>query len=199
MASKDQVMVGQRFANKVGVPLGVDGKNGFLSKRFFRMFQDSFQFGDYGMFPLVVDGDPGLKTLAAMRLSERNGCAASKHFVYAEFRTKGSLVVSRQNEVLLVVRDQVAALEALRVTIGQPLHLLSPFRDPTHNTLVGGAKNSQHLYGRAADIDRPRTARPVSEAEARAAGFRGVGMISRSNPDVVHVDVRGFDARWFYS
>lgn len=55
---------------------------------------------------------------------------------------------------------ELHALEALVVNIldpvremwGQPLYVTSGYRCAKLNKLVGGAKNSQHLYGEAADI-----------------------------------------------
>ena len=43
-------------------------------------------------------------------------------------------------------------LEAVRSHFGQPVIVTSGARCPEYNARVGGASNSQHLYGRAADI-----------------------------------------------
>lgn len=43
-------------------------------------------------------------------------------------------------------------LEPVRDLLGVPLHIDSGFRCPTLNAAVGGASNSAHLDGRAADI-----------------------------------------------
>ena len=43
-------------------------------------------------------------------------------------------------------------LQPARNQLGMPIHISSGFRTASVNSAVGGAKNSFHLYGRAADI-----------------------------------------------
>jgi len=43
-------------------------------------------------------------------------------------------------------------LEKIRIRFNRPIHILSGYRCPELNTAVGGAKNSQHISGHAADI-----------------------------------------------
>lgn len=45
-----------------------------------------------------------------------------------------------------------AVLEPVRVHYGRPVIVMSGFRAPAVNKAVGGAKNSDHLYGFAADF-----------------------------------------------
>jgi len=89
--------------------------------------------------------------------------------------------------------ELVRSLERLRtLRQGKPLKIISGYRTTVHNREIGGAKRSQHLYGRAADI-------PYGYAtlqEARDAGFRGIGTKGRF---AIHVDVRtGPAAHWTY-
>lgn len=44
-------------------------------------------------------------------------------------------------------------LEPLRTAVGRPIIVSSGYRSPTVNKAVGGAANSAHLTGRAADIN----------------------------------------------
>jgi hypothetical protein len=46
----------------------------------------------------------------------------------------------------------VNVLDPLRLAWGRPIVVGSGYRCPKLNVKVGGAKNSQHLYGQAADI-----------------------------------------------
>ena len=46
----------------------------------------------------------------------------------------------------------VAALQELRDLAGAPITVISGYRCPKHNAAVGGAKASQHMLGKAADI-----------------------------------------------
>jgi uncharacterized protein YcbK (DUF882 family) len=83
-------------------------------------------------------------------------------------------------------------LEALRALRNQPIRIVSGYRCPVHNHAVGGAKDSQHVYGAAADIP-PGIA---TLADAERVGFSGVGTKDRW---AVHVDVRdGRFTHWTY-
>lgn len=101
----------------------------------------------------------------------------SEHFVEAEFRSKGDGSV--RVEARLVYH-----LERLRAICGgRPLRIVSGYRDPAHNRRVGGAAQSRHLHGDAADIPRGYATRE----QARQAGFTGIGY---KGPWAVHVDMR---------
>lgn len=43
-------------------------------------------------------------------------------------------------------------LDPIRSKLGKPVRVTSGYRSPEHNAQVGGAKNSNHLRGEAADI-----------------------------------------------
>ena len=84
-------------------------------------------------------------------------------------------------------------LERLRLGLGgHPLPIISGRRTRRHNAAVGGAIDSQHLVGRAADLPVGL----VSVDAAILAGFTGIGEVDGF---AVHVDVRpGPLARWKY-
>lgn len=88
--------------------------------------------------------------------------------------------------------DLIRKLDALREDLGRPIIINSGYRCEQHNQNVGGSPNSQHLYGKAADI---RCTGITPEALARYAGkygFDGIGLYRWG----IHVDVRGYKARW---
>lgn len=58
---------------------------------------------------------------------------------------------ARQAVILLVTR----ILQPLRTAWGRPLTINSGYRSPQLNTAVGGAPDSQHVRGEAADIAAP--------------------------------------------
>lgn len=94
----------------------------------------------------------------------------------------------------LIDTDLVAGLEALTDVIGKP-RLLSGYRCEAHNGKVGGSHNSQHLLGKAADI-QSMFVKPL-EIVAAAENIErfkngGIGLY----PTFTHVDVRDGMARW---
>lgn len=54
------------------------------------------------------------------------------------------------------VRDLALAFESLRAASGgKPIRVLSGYRTPAYNRQIGGAPSSQHVYGRAVDLQTP--------------------------------------------
>lgn len=43
-------------------------------------------------------------------------------------------------------------LQNIRNALGHPMNVNSGYRNPVHNAGIGGAMESQHMYGKAADI-----------------------------------------------
>lgn len=54
-----------------------------------------------------------------------------------------------------LVRLAITVLEPLREALGKPIRITSGYRSPVINRLVGGAPESAHVDGRAADIVVP--------------------------------------------
>ena len=85
--------------------------------------------------------------------------------------------------------------------IDQAVVITSGYRTATHNASVGGAKSSQHLLGRAADIQVADT--PVEDvaayAESLMPDWGGVGRYpvkAGRAKGWVHVDTRAKKSRW---
>jgi hypothetical protein len=92
----------------------------------------------------------------------------------------------------------VAALEELRAKLGgQPIRVTSGFRCASHNAAVGGARSSQHLAGRAADVAvTGLTGVEIYDAARLVPAFRGFGVAG----GYCHLDVRQLGlARWRYA
>ena len=99
-----------------------------------------------------------------------------------------------------VTMDFARRMQELRDACGFALPISSGFRCSTHNKskAVGGAPDSRHLYGDAADIS---TASMTSLQKlqlinhATQLGFTGIGLA----PGFIHVDTRqGPVTLWFY-
>ena len=96
------------------------------------------------------------------------------------------------------IRRLARNLQALRDALHRPIVITSGYRSPQDNSKVGGAKNSQHLYGRAADIrvGKMSPAQVYCAIERMISAGRmeqgGLGIYKQH----VHYDVRGSRARW---
>lgn len=185
----------QRFAQTIGVKLVVDGKPGPLTVRFIRTFQGAYSLGEYRTRPLKVDGYVGPATIAAVRHSASNGYRVSTNFRWYEYVTKNPATqVTRNNPMLMLDRQLVEGMQNIRDHYRKPVTIISGFRDPYWNSVVGGSKASQHLLGKAADFTITG-ARPTESVCAR--WFNGIG-IARLSGRVSHVDSRATVTRWFY-
>ena len=89
----------------------------------------------------------------------------------------------------------VHKLDTFRERVGEPVYINSGIRCPAHNAdpTVGGAANSRHLYGDAADIRcLNKTPRELYDIADEIFPNGGVGLYSWG----IHVDDRGYRARW---
>jgi uncharacterized protein YcbK (DUF882 family) len=89
-------------------------------------------------------------------------------------------------------------LQALRSSLGKPVHIISGYRNPTYNKRIGGAKRSYHMKAMAGDIRvngmTPKAVKAAIElliAEGKMEQG-GVGIYKT----FVHYDNRGRKARW---
>lgn len=156
---------------RIGWPLEVDGNIGPRTREAIADFQHGYTFID-----LVVDGIAGRMTQQALvDCIDNHGKKCGEFFLFSEFASKG-------NGWIKVHPRLLNKLDEARRRTG-PVSVISGYRDPSHNRKVGGASNSQHVYGTAADI-RPG----IPRALAVELGFSGIGL---SGDTAVHVDVRG--------
>lgn len=111
----------------------------------------------------------------------------SPHFQVREFACHDG------SDALDIDLALVELLELIRAHFGgKPITVVSGYRTRAHNTRVGGASNSQHLYGRAADI-KIKGVEPKEIFDALNRFHRGgLGVYD----SWVHVDVRPQRARW---
>ena len=94
----------------------------------------------------------------------------------------------------IIDKRLVDLLDAIRERIGQPITINSGYRCPEHNAEVGGVSDSQHVLGTAADITYDGVDVDYLAEIAEECGADGIGKYYHQ--DFVHVDVRGYAARW---
>ena len=99
----------------------------------------------------------------------------------------------------IIDKRLVDLLDAIRERLGVPLTVTSGYRCEEHNEEVGGVSNSQHVLGTAADITYDDVdveyLAEVAEACGQELGIEG-GIGTYYYQGFVHVDVRGYAARW---
>lgn len=102
------------------------------------------------------------------------------------------------NEIRSNLFELATNLEVLRAHFNAPITVNSAYRDPEYNASIGGAKNSQHILGKAADV----AVKGVSPNEvADAIEFLiNVGLMKEGGlgyyDTFTHYDIRGTKARW---
>ena len=94
----------------------------------------------------------------------------------------------------IVQPSLIRALEDVRHIVQTPITVVSGYRCHDHNTKVGGAKNSYHCQGLAADIKAADMAE-LYKAAVSVGSIKGIGIYLRDN-GWLHVDTRQSEARW---
>ena len=95
-------------------------------------------------------------------------------------------------------KAMVRAVDEIRRRLGKPVSIVdaggSGIRCPAHNKEVGGVSNSQHLYGKAADLhcSGATPAEMAKVAEAVLGNTGGIGIYTWG----IHVDTRDGMSRW---
>jgi len=122
----------------------------------------------------------------------------SKNFKVKEFRCKDG------SDPIFIDSELVEILQKVRDHFGSPVHINSAYRTAAYNMSkkVGGAKFSQHQYGKAADIyiQGILITKLAEYVETLMPDRGGIGVYPIKtgvrNCAFVHVDVRRDKGRW---
>ena len=109
----------------------------------------------------------------------------SKNFNQREFACRHCGMVYVEPELITI-------LQALRDTVNKPIKVTSGYRCPTHNKNIGGAAQSRHMQGQAADL---LVSGMTPAAVAQVAARVGAGGIGIYKSGFTHVDI-GPERRW---
>jgi uncharacterized protein YcbK (DUF882 family) len=119
------------------------------------------------------------------RASNGDGYKLSRNFTLAEIASKDG------SNLVLIHPALILALQAIRDHTGRSVTINSGNRSPQHNTAIGGATNSLHVKGMAADI----VIKGMTPLEvASLAHDLGLGGI-KAYPTFTHIDV-GLKRTW---
>jgi len=104
-------------------------------------------------------------------------------------------------EVFNNVIEVAENLEVVRAHFNTPVNINSAYRSPVYNRSVGGAVNSQHLSGKAADVVMDGI--PPSEVADAIEFLIDCGLMKEGGlgryDTFTHYDIRGTKARWDYT
>jgi zinc D-Ala-D-Ala carboxypeptidase len=174
-----------------GAHLAIDGDFGPATKAAVQRFQSAYGLGS--------DGIAGPATFSKIYALQDDDCTPI-HFAYSELDDGcggsgwdgGPLSAAATKANAL---ETMWHLEAMRHALGdQPLTISSGFRSIPCNNAVGGASNSQHLYGRSADLTGVHSFCTMAR-QARNHGFGGIfGPGYPGHSDHTHVDIRTSNA-----
>jgi hypothetical protein len=148
-----------------------DGSFGARTALAVRRLQDA-----YG---LTQDGVVGPATMT--KLDPANGQVSAHLNIFHD------VLYSRGNGDLILRGELIYRLERLRTALGgKSIICNSVYRDVVYNRAVGGVSNSQHLYGRAADIVVVGVSPWRVAQAARSVGFTYIQVYNT----FTHVDIR---------
>ena len=120
----------------------------------------------------------------------------SKNFKKSEFKCRDGTDVP--GHLMKYLEELVENLQIIRDHIGVPMHIISGYRSPSYNRKIGGARRSQHMKARAADIVvksmEPAELREIIVNLIKEGKIKkgGVGLYRK----FVHYDTRCFNNRW---
>lgn len=120
----------------------------------------------------------------------------TKNFNLPEFASKDGAAFPDEVKTNLAILAE--NLEVLRSHFGKPITITSGYRSPTHNLRIGGASQSFHTLGMAADIKvkdiDPKLVYNAIELLIRSGKMKegGLGLYN----SWVHYDTRGKRIRW---
>lgn len=131
-----------------------------------------------------------MREIHAYSLARDGDARVARNFRVREF------ACSDGSDPVMIAPLLAVVLQAIRGVAGRAVTITSAYRTPGHNAKEGGAEQSQHLYGLAADIVVAGMAPREVAAIARdlMPDWGGVGIYAQKG--FTHIDVREDRADW---
>ena len=135
-----------------------------------------------------------------MAIKQYSLMADGNHRLAPDFKVR-ELRCRDGSDTVMVDEALTVVLQCIREHFGKSVVITSGYRTAAHNAAVGGAKSSQHLLGRAADIrvEGVSVEDVAAYAESLMPDWGGVGRYpvkAGRATGWVHVDTRAEKARW---
>ena len=124
--------------------------------------------------------------------SKQGGVKLSHDFTVREFACHDG------SDTILIDAALVKYIQRIRNWAGYPLIISSGYRTPTYNRKIGGAANSRHTKGEAADIYVKERKKSISEIARFAQAIGVLGIEKNEDSNYVHVDVRKKRYFWIH-
>lgn len=122
----------------------------------------------------------------------------SKYFTVREVTNGDRRRIPQNSDIKQNILTLAQELDRVREAWGSPLLVNSWYRPPAVNRAVGGASNSQHLYGKAADI-RPAQGNIYDfQKWLDNVAWKDKALGYGAKKGFVHVDLRPGRIRWNY-
>lgn len=119
----------------------------------------------------------------------------STNFKVSEFKCRDN------SDEVLIDLDTVDIIQKIRDNFKKSVTVVSAYRTPSYNKSISGAKASQHMYGKACDIQIDGIAPRKIAEYAENLNVKGIGLYEYSglygSQGFVHVDTRATRSRWF--
>jgi uncharacterized protein YcbK (DUF882 family) len=121
----------------------------------------------------------------------------TNNFSLSEFQCKCGCEMP--DDVLENIKELACNLQYIREYLDEPIHLTNAYRCQKHNdSIKGSSKNSQHILGKAADIQckniTPNIMADLID-DLISKNYIQEGGIGKYNT-FTHYDIRGIKSRW---
>lgn len=123
-------------------------------------------------------------------VSKSGNAKLSANFKVKEFASKDN------SDKVLIDTELVTLLQRIRDHFNSPVVITSAYRTISYNASVGGSSNSNHVKGKAADIQVRGVSPVIVGMFAQSINAGGIGVYAYTTGGFVHVDTRTVQYRW---